>query len=163
MVLPPDQNLDGDIAEAVAKETELGKQTAEVAETEEGDVEDAVLAAGGVKSPSEESSSATRSILDYTEVKGRRAETRERKVQKREVYMVRWFCPRTSPWKLLLLTWNIVSTVQKWSTRGIRTSQVQFIQNRRETLYQEYFSAFEALVAQNIVEDGRLYVRTAEN
>jgi len=62
-----------------------------------------------------------------------------------------------------LLTRNIVSTVQKWSTRGIRTSQVQFIQNRRETLYQEYFSAFEALVAQNIVEDGRLYVRTAEN
>jgi len=30
--------------------------------------------------------------LDYTDVKGRWAETHERKVQKREVDMVRWFC-----------------------------------------------------------------------
>ena len=71
MVLPPDQNLDEEIAEAVAKESELGKQMAEVAETQEGDVEEAELAEGVAKSPSEESSSATTRILDYTEVKDR--------------------------------------------------------------------------------------------
>jgi len=41
MVLPHDQNLDVEIAEAVAKETELGKQMAEVAVTQEDDVEEA--------------------------------------------------------------------------------------------------------------------------
>jgi len=81
------------------------------------DISNAYNTVGRAKILSEDSSSATRSILDYTEVKDIWADTRERKVQKREVDMVRWFCNiqwRITTWKLWWLTRNIVINFQKW-------------------------------------------------